>query len=72
MTTAAVEALGVRTLGIEVDLTAEDSARCVVDTVVCKWGGFDFLVTVAGGAVTPFDRSGSTEGHSTIFTRPSM
>jgi NAD(P)-dependent dehydrogenase (short-subunit alcohol dehydrogenase family) len=60
-TTEAVEALGRRAIGIQADLTTESAAASVVAGVNDAWGGFDFLVNVAGGAITPFTRSGAAE-----------
>lgn len=60
-TTEEIEKIGRRALGIEADLTLEESAKRIIDTVVEAWGGFDFLVNVAGGAVTPFEVSGPVD-----------
>ncbi|MDF2444540.1 MAG: hypothetical protein JWR01_2743 [Subtercola sp.] len=59
-TTDAVEALGRRAIGIEADLTDESSAQRIVDRVVAEWGGFDILANIAGGAITPFERSSAS------------
>ncbi|MCU1482557.1 MAG: hypothetical protein JWQ19_3343 [Subtercola sp.] len=59
-TTEAVEALGRRALGIEADLTDETSGQRIVDQVVAEWGGFDILANIAGGAITPFERSSAS------------
>jgi NAD(P)-dependent dehydrogenase (short-subunit alcohol dehydrogenase family) len=56
-TVEAVLALGRRALGIEADLTVEDSAAESIAKVVDASGGFDILVNIAGGAVSPFERS---------------
>ena len=56
-TTGAIAALGSRTMGLEADLTEEASAAMVVSAVLEEWGGFDILVNVAGGAITPFEGS---------------
>lgn len=56
-TTEQVEALGRRTLGIEADLADEAAADRAIGEVVDAWGGVDVLVNVAGGAITPYERS---------------
>lgn len=56
-TVEAVLELGRKSIGIEADLTIEESAAECIAKVVDAWGGFDILVNIAGGAVTPFERS---------------
>jgi NAD(P)-dependent dehydrogenase (short-subunit alcohol dehydrogenase family) len=59
-TQAQIEQLGRRAIGIEADLTVEAQARGAIEAAVQAWGGLDILVNVAGGAVTPFERSRPT------------
>ena len=61
LTTDAIKELGVRTIGIEADLTEEASATRIVSAVREEWGGFDILVNIAGGAITPFEGSRASE-----------
>lgn len=54
---ALVEASGSRSLGVEADLTDEEACHWAIDHVARAWGGLDLLVNIAGGAVTPYERS---------------
>ncbi|MGX6448043.1 SDR family NAD(P)-dependent oxidoreductase [Patulibacter sp. S7RM1-6] len=56
-TTDEIEGLGRRALAIEADLADEAAADAAIARVVDAWGGVDVLVNVAGGAVTPYERS---------------
>lgn len=56
-TSEQVERLGRRVLAIEADLADEAAAIAAIATVVDAWGGVDVLVNVAGGAITPYERS---------------
>jgi NAD(P)-dependent dehydrogenase (short-subunit alcohol dehydrogenase family) len=56
-TTEQIEGLGRRALGVQADLGAEEAARGAVASVVEAWGRLDIIVNVAGGAVTPYERS---------------
>jgi NAD(P)-dependent dehydrogenase (short-subunit alcohol dehydrogenase family) len=47
-------------LGIEADLAAPDGAEAVAEQVTGRWGSLDVLVTVAGGAITPVERSAAS------------
>ncbi|MEV4421233.1 SDR family NAD(P)-dependent oxidoreductase [Patulibacter sp. NPDC049589] len=60
LTVDTIEGLGRRALGIEVDLADEAAAHAAIGQVVDAWGGVDVLVNVAGGAVTPYERSRPT------------
>jgi 3-oxoacyl-[acyl-carrier protein] reductase len=42
---------------IEADLSAKGESERAIGHAVAQWGRLDILVTVAGGAVTPFERS---------------
>lgn len=57
LTTEQVRGLGHRALGIEADLADEAAAERAIGEVLDAWGGVDVLVNVAGGAVTPYERS---------------
>jgi 3-oxoacyl-[acyl-carrier protein] reductase len=57
LTTEQIEGLGRRALGIEADLADEDASAAAIAQVVDAWGGVDVLVNVAGGAITPYERS---------------
>ncbi len=56
-TTTAIERLGRRTVGEQVDLTDERAAHSAIHRIVREWDGLDLLVTIAGGAITPYERS---------------
>jgi NAD(P)-dependent dehydrogenase (short-subunit alcohol dehydrogenase family) len=56
-TTAQIEALGRRTVGVAADLAVEDEARAAIASAAESLGGLDILVNVAGGAITPYGRS---------------
>jgi NAD(P)-dependent dehydrogenase (short-subunit alcohol dehydrogenase family) len=45
-----VEALGIRGLGVVVDVTSADQTRSMVDQTLAKFGRIDVLVNVAGGS----------------------
>jgi 3-oxoacyl-[acyl-carrier protein] reductase len=59
-TQAEIEQLGARAVGIEADLSVEGQARGAIEKAIAAWGGLDILVNVAGGAVTPYERSRPT------------
>jgi NAD(P)-dependent dehydrogenase (short-subunit alcohol dehydrogenase family) len=56
-----IEQLGRRAVGIQADLSVEQDAHNAVGAAVEAWGGLDILVNVAGGAVTPYERSRPTQ-----------
>ncbi|MFN2168201.1 MAG: SDR family oxidoreductase [Anaerolineae bacterium] len=47
-TADALQALGVRTLAIQVDVTAAEQVRAMVETVMAAWGRLDVAVNSAG------------------------
>jgi NAD(P)-dependent dehydrogenase (short-subunit alcohol dehydrogenase family) len=57
LTTEQIEALGRRALGVQADLAVEEEARGAVESAAEAFGRLDILVNVAGGSITPFDRS---------------
>jgi NAD(P)-dependent dehydrogenase (short-subunit alcohol dehydrogenase family) len=57
LTTEQIEGLGRRALGVEADLIDEAQAHAAVRSAVDAWGRLDILVNVAGGAITPYERS---------------
>jgi 3-oxoacyl-[acyl-carrier protein] reductase len=59
-TTKAVEALGRRSIGVQADLTDEGAAHAAVAQVAAEWGGLDIVVSIAGGSVTPYERSAAS------------
>jgi len=60
-----VRAMGVRSIGVEADLSNEEKARAAIEKVVKELGGIDILVNNAGGAVTPYENSTpSTSSHA--------
>lgn len=50
-------AYGVRSIGIEADMTDRDAVHAMFGTVEAELGGLDVLVNVAGGMLRPFERS---------------
>jgi 3-oxoacyl-[acyl-carrier protein] reductase len=56
-TTEQIEALGRHAIGVAADLAVEDEARAAIASAAESLGGLDILVNVAGGAITPYDRS---------------
>ena len=50
-------AMGVRSIGVEADLSNEQKAREAIEKVVKELGGIDILVNNAGGAITPIENS---------------
>jgi NAD(P)-dependent dehydrogenase (short-subunit alcohol dehydrogenase family) len=50
-------ALGRRSIGIQVDLTDRPGVDRAVETILAEFGRVDILVNMAGGAVTPAERS---------------
>jgi NAD(P)-dependent dehydrogenase (short-subunit alcohol dehydrogenase family) len=56
-TTERIEALGRRALGVQADLAVEEEAHRAVASATEALGRLDILVNVAGGSITPFDRS---------------
>jgi 3-oxoacyl-[acyl-carrier protein] reductase len=50
-------AYGVRSVGIEADMTDRKAVSAMVDRVVTEWGGVDILVNVAGGMLRPIPTS---------------
>ncbi|WP_068368301.1 SDR family NAD(P)-dependent oxidoreductase [Rhodococcus sp. EPR-157] len=61
LTTDAIKAMGARTIGLQADLTNESSASEILSAVGKAWGGFDILINIAGGAVTPYEGSRASE-----------
>jgi 3-oxoacyl-[acyl-carrier protein] reductase len=57
VTTEQIERLGRRALGAQADLTDEAQAHAAVRAALDAWGRLDVLVNVAGGAITPYERS---------------
>ena len=57
LTTEEIEGLGRRALGVQADLADEAAAHDAVAAAVQQLGRLDILVNVAGGAITPFERS---------------
>lgn len=45
---------------VEADLSVDGESERVIGRAVAQWGRLDILVTVAGGAVTPFERSAAS------------
>lgn len=60
-TVTEIEAMGRRALGLQADLSDERQARGAIEAAVDGLGGLDILVNVAGGAVTPYERSRPTQ-----------
>jgi NAD(P)-dependent dehydrogenase (short-subunit alcohol dehydrogenase family) len=56
-----VKALGGRSIGIEADLSQQKQAVDAIDKVAQELGRIDILVNNAGGAITPIDRSRSSD-----------
>ena len=72
---AECEALGVRSMGLEVDLTDRAAAFAAIDDVAARMGGLDIVVCNAGGGTIVFadeqaDRPGAndTRDHMTTGT----
>jgi NAD(P)-dependent dehydrogenase (short-subunit alcohol dehydrogenase family) len=55
-----IEHLARRALRIQADLSLEGEARAAIEAATTALGGLDILVNVAGGAVTPYERSRPT------------
>lgn len=53
-------ARGVRSMGIEADMTDRAAVQAMVDRVVAEWGGVDILVNVAGGMLRPIENSAAS------------
>jgi len=51
------QAYGVRSLGLEADMTDRSAVAAMFDRVERELGGLDILVNVAGGMLRPFERS---------------
>lgn len=64
-----LERLGVRSLGVEADLSVERDAHSAIASVLEEWGGIEILVNVAGGAITPYARSRPTASPSQDIRR---
>jgi NAD(P)-dependent dehydrogenase (short-subunit alcohol dehydrogenase family) len=58
---AEIEALGRRSIGIQVDLSRNDLATAAVEQAIDHFGRLDILVNNAGGAITPAERSHPSE-----------
>jgi NAD(P)-dependent dehydrogenase (short-subunit alcohol dehydrogenase family) len=56
-TTEQIDGLGRRALGVQADLAVEEQAHRAIASVLDAWGQLDILVNVAGGAITPYERS---------------
>jgi NAD(P)-dependent dehydrogenase (short-subunit alcohol dehydrogenase family) len=56
-TSEQIEARGRRAVGLQADLTDEQEAHGAVQAAVEAFGRLDILVNVAGGAITPYERS---------------
>jgi NAD(P)-dependent dehydrogenase (short-subunit alcohol dehydrogenase family) len=48
---------GVRSIGVEADMTDRDAVNAMFERVEAELGGLDVLVNVAGGMLRPFERS---------------
>jgi 3-oxoacyl-[acyl-carrier protein] reductase len=59
-TVGQIEELGRRSLGIQADLTVESEAHAAIGEAFDAFGRLDILVNVAGGAITPYERSRPT------------
>ena len=51
-----IRAHGVRSLGIQADVTKKDQVDAMVERIVRELGRIDILVNNAGGMLTPFER----------------
>lgn len=56
-TTDQIEALGRRALGVQADLAVEEEAHDAIRSAAEAFERLDILVNVAGGAITPYERS---------------
>jgi NAD(P)-dependent dehydrogenase (short-subunit alcohol dehydrogenase family) len=56
-----VKALGGRSIGVEADLSQQKQAVDAIEKVAKELGRIDILVNNAGGAITPIDRSRSSD-----------
>jgi 3-oxoacyl-[acyl-carrier protein] reductase len=56
-----VKALGGRSIGIQADLSQQKQAADAIERVAMELGRIDILVNNAGGAITPIDRSRSSD-----------
>ncbi|MGE3142379.1 MAG: SDR family NAD(P)-dependent oxidoreductase, partial [Hyphomonadaceae bacterium] len=52
-----LRAMGVRSIGVEADLSKRDQVFAAIETVVRDLGGLDILVNNAGGAITDIQQS---------------
>jgi len=57
---AECEALGVRAIGIEADVTVRAEVDSMFEAAVSKFGSVDILVNNAGGVLRPFDAGGAS------------
>ena len=48
-----IEALGVESMAIEVDITDAAATEAAIASIASKWSAIDILVNNAGGAITP-------------------
>jgi NAD(P)-dependent dehydrogenase (short-subunit alcohol dehydrogenase family) len=52
-----IRSLGSRVMEMQADLSVEAEAHGAIEAVIESWGSVDILVSVAGGAVTPYASS---------------